>query len=53
MFAVIQVLTAVEKHHASWPFLDPVCTEDVTDYLDVVKEPMGKRWHTHTHVNLE
>ncbi|KPI92104.1 Bromodomain adjacent to zinc finger domain protein 1A [Papilio xuthus] len=28
------------KHKDAWPFLDPVSTEDVPDYLDVINEPM-------------
>lgn len=26
----------------SWPFHDPVNAEEVTDYYDIIKEPMGK-----------
>lgn len=25
-----------------WPFLEPVSIEDVTDYYDIIKDPMGK-----------
>lgn len=26
----------------SWPFLEPVSLDDAPDYLEIVKEPMGK-----------
>lgn len=31
----------VHAHKASWPFLEPVDTEAVTDYLSVITDPIG------------
>ena len=47
--AVIQqLLTSLQNHPQAWAFLQPVNGEEVTDYYDVVKRPMGKdvliRW---------
>merc|ERR1712070_363974 len=30
----------VEKHDASWPFREPVDTEEVQDYLTIIKDPI-------------
>ena len=35
-------LKDVRSHRAAWPFTDPVDTTEVTDYLDVVSDPIGK-----------
>lgn len=34
------ILTDLQNHAASWPFLEPVNTAEVTDYLNVIKRPM-------------
>lgn len=34
------ILESVKTHDDSWPFLDPVDTDEVADYLDVIKEPI-------------
>lgn len=39
--AMKRLLAELKKHEASWPFVQPVNTEEVTDYRDVVKYPMG------------
>lgn len=36
------VLKEVRNHRAAWPFTDPVDTDEVTDYLDVVSDPIGE-----------
>ncbi|CAE6475834.1 unnamed protein product [Rhizoctonia solani] len=36
------VLKEARGHAAAWPFQKPVNTDEVKDYLDVVKKPMGK-----------
>jgi histone acetyltransferase len=38
-----QILTNLQNHPQSWAFLQPVNGEEVTDYYDVVKKPMGER----------
>ncbi|XP_059047927.1 bromodomain adjacent to zinc finger domain protein 1A [Achroia grisella] len=35
-----QLLRDVMKHRDCWPFYEPVSTEDVPDYLDVIEQPM-------------
>lgn len=35
-------LREVWNHRASWPFTEPVDTTEVTDYLDVITDPIGK-----------
>ena len=37
-----QILTAVKDHDCALPFLKPVDKNDVPDYYDVIKFPMGK-----------
>ena len=34
-------LSELQNHSAAWPFLQPVNGEEVTDYYDVIKNPMG------------
>lgn len=36
------VLNSVKKHSTAWPFLEPVDKNDVPDYYDHIKYPMGK-----------
>jgi len=39
--AMKRLLAELKKHEASWPFVQPVNTDEVTDYLDFIKYPMG------------
>lgn len=34
------LLTELQNHPSSWPFLQPVNRDEVPDYFDVIKEPM-------------
>jgi histone acetyltransferase len=36
-----QLLTSLQSHPQAWAFLQPVNGEEVTDYYDVIKKPMG------------
>jgi len=36
-----RLLSDLEQHPLSWAFLQPVNAEEVPDYYDVIKEPMG------------
>ncbi|KCV68276.1 hypothetical protein H696_05197 [Fonticula alba] len=38
-----RLLRLIQSKSFSWPFRQPVNVEDVTDYLDVIKEPMDLR----------
>ena len=37
---LLQILRKLEEQHFSWPFREPVDTSEVTDYLDIVKDPI-------------
>jgi histone acetyltransferase len=37
---LLHLLNDMQNHNAAWPFLVPVNRDDVTDYYDVIKEPM-------------
>lgn len=39
------ILSLLKKHSFAWPFEKPVNKDDVADYYDIVKEPMGKPPH--------
>lgn len=39
--AMKRLLAELTKHEASWPFVQPVNTDEVTDYSDIIKYPMG------------
>lgn len=42
-FQVLQVLLSeIQNHPSAWPFVQPVNREEVPDYYEVIKEPMGK-----------
>lgn len=30
----------MKKHKSAWPFIEPVQTEDVPDYLNIITSPM-------------
>jgi histone acetyltransferase len=36
-----RLLTDLQSQSCAWPFLTPVKAEEVLDYYDVIKEPMG------------
>lgn len=36
-----QLLSDLQGHSMAWPFQEPVKAEDVADYYDVIKNPMG------------
>ncbi|KAL9932327.1 hypothetical protein V8E36_008806 [Tilletia maclaganii] len=36
------VLIEMDNHASSWPFLNPVNGEEMPDYYDVIKSPMGE-----------
>ncbi|KAL0819369.1 hypothetical protein ABMA28_007492 [Loxostege sticticalis] len=38
--ALEQLIKEVMKHKDVWPFYEPVSTEEVPDYLDVIEQPM-------------
>lgn len=40
--ALNDILNSVKKHSTAWPFLKPVDKEDVPDYYDHIKYPMGE-----------
>ncbi|EEU38577.1 GCN5-related N-acetyltransferase [Fusarium vanettenii 77-13-4] len=35
-----RLLSDLQKHKSSWPFLEPVSKDDVADYYETIKEPM-------------
>jgi hypothetical protein len=37
-----RLLTLLVDHPSSWAFANPVNAAEVTDYYDVIKEPMGE-----------
>ena len=37
---LLQVVRKTEEHQSSWPFREAVDTGEVTDYLDVIKQPI-------------
>ena len=37
-----RTLHALKENSAAWPFQEPVNLEEVPDYLDVIKQPMGR-----------
>jgi histone acetyltransferase len=37
---LLQIIRKLEEQHFSWPFREPVDTDEVTDYLEVVKDPV-------------
>lgn len=41
--ALNSVLNSVKNHSTAWPFLEPVDRNEVPDYYDHIKYPMGKQ----------
>jgi histone acetyltransferase len=37
-----RLLADLQGHAVAWAFLQPVNADEVTDYYDVIKEPMGE-----------
>ena len=37
---LIRIIEKIKEKHFSWPFREPVDTVEVTDYLDIVKDPI-------------
>ena len=37
---MVALLASARKHEAAWPFLEPVNTVEVADYLTIVKDPI-------------
>jgi hypothetical protein len=36
------IVEEMQNYTHAWPFLEPVNMEEVADYYDVIKDPMGK-----------
>ena len=36
-----KLLSELQQNPLAWPFLQPVPTDEVTDYLEYIKKPMG------------
>jgi len=46
--AMTRLLSDLQGHALAWAFLQPVSKEDVADYYDVIKYPMGELSHIMT-----
>lgn len=44
---MLHIVEEMQNYTHAWPFLEPVSIEDVADYYDIIKDPMGKL-HTAT-----
>lgn len=44
-----RLLLDLQQHPLSWAFLQPVNAEEVPDYYEVIKDPMGTWSTTHLH----
>ena len=42
IFTTFDYLEFFQSHKMAWPFLEPVDINEVSDYYQIVKEPMGK-----------
>ena len=38
---LFEVVQKIREHPSSWPFHHPVNREEVADYYDVIKDPIG------------
>jgi hypothetical protein len=36
------IVEDMQNYTHAWPFLEPVNIDDVADYYDIIKDPMGK-----------
>ncbi len=39
---MLHIVEEMQNYTHAWPFLEPVSIEDVADYYDIIKDPMGK-----------
>lgn len=39
---MVHIVEEMQNYTHAWPFLEPVSVDDVADYYDIVKDPMGK-----------
>ena len=39
---LLSIWRELEKHDSAWVFREPVDTNEVTDYLTIIKQPMGE-----------
>lgn len=45
-FQILQILLSeIQNHPSAWPFVQPVNRDEVPDYYEVIKEPMGNYVH--------
>lgn len=47
-----RLLSDLGQHPLAWAFLQPVNGDEVPDYYEVIKEPMGTRSTMHLHTHL-
>ena len=36
------IVVPLQSHKMAWPFLEPVSVEEVPEYYEVIKNPMGE-----------
>lgn len=46
---MLHIVEEMQNYTHAWPFLEPVSIEDVADYYDIIKDPMGKVY-TYTYI---
>lgn len=39
---MLHIVEEMQNYTHAWPFLEPVSIEDVADYYDIIKDPMGE-----------
>lgn len=39
------IISKIRQNKNAWPFLKPVDLKEVPDYLEIIKEPMGKKFY--------
>lgn len=47
------LICSLQANSSAWPFLEPVNTKDVPDYLDVIRHPMDLSTISNKHKNLQ
>lgn len=48
---MLHIVEEMQNYTHAWPFLEPVSIEDVADYYDIIKDPMGKIYtHIYSHL---
>ena len=40
------IMDVAQVHRSAWPFLNPVDPEQVSDYYNIIKDPMGGCQHS-------